>query len=100
MCLLQLFAGLVELVDPEQEDAEVEAHRLGMRKDDRERAEAAERERRARLVEEPDRRGDPGIGVVRRLAGGGGELPLGRDRVVETLQRDAVEDLRAGSAGG
>src|SRR5437868_11109875 len=95
---LELGSGLLELVDPEQENAEMEAHGLRMREDADERAEPAERQRGIRLVEEPDGRRDAGVGIVRRLTGGGGELPLRRARVIEALQSDAVEDLLVGSA--
>src|SRR5205814_8118331 len=79
---------------------EVAADGVGGREGAEERAAAAEGARRIGVVEEPDRRRGAGVGVVRCRAHRGGELPLGRGRVVQPLEGDAVEDLRVGSAGG
>src|SRR6266567_4163830 len=61
----KLAAGLVELPDPEQELAEVEADTLGARKSWRQRPEPGEGKGRVRLREEADRSGALRLGVAR-----------------------------------
>ena len=73
----QLLACLVELSDPKEELAEVEADALRARKTGCQRAEPGEREGRLRLREEADRGGDLGLGVVRGEPGGRREFELG-----------------------
>src|SRR3954468_22188976 len=96
--LLELLARLLDLRRPEQEHPEVEADGLRVREDAGQRAEPAERGRGVCLVEAADRDGDACVGVVRREAGGRGELALGGERPAELLQRGPVEQLRVRAA--
>src|SRR5512132_20844 len=89
----QLLACLVQLSDPKEELAQVEADALGARKTRRQRAEPGERKGRLRLREEPDCGGDLRLGVVRGEPRGCGELAFCRDGSPEPLQRRAVEQL-------
>src|SRR5207247_1964688 len=83
-------ACLVELSDPKEELAEVEADALGAPKTGRQRPQPGEREGRPRLREEPDCGGDLRLGVVRGEPRGCGELVLCGDRSPEPLQRRAA----------
>ena len=74
----------------------MEAHRRGLRKAPRERAEPGEGLRRTALVEASDRRGDLRVGVAWGEPGGGVVLPPGGDPVAEPLEGEAVEQLRVG----
>jgi len=91
----ELFPGLGDLAEPEEEEAEVKPNRDSVRKPAREGAEPGKRARRVVLVEEPDGRGGLGFGVGRVGLRCGRELALRRNRPVEALESDAVEDLRA-----
>jgi hypothetical protein len=46
------------------------------------------------LVEAPDRVGGECLGIPRRKPGGGAVLPARRNRPLEPLQREAVQELR------
>ena len=88
-------AGLI-LGHPEEQKAEVEAHRRRLRKAPRERAEPGEGLRRATLVKASDRGCNLRVGVAGCAPGGGVVLAPGRDPVAEPLESEAVEELRAG----
>src|SRR5437667_9476791 len=93
--LAKLDSRLPHLRRPEQQDAQMETDRLGVREDPHERAEPAEGCRRVALVEPTDGRGDECVRVIWSESRRCRKLALGRDRVPELLQREAVEDLRA-----
>jgi hypothetical protein len=76
-CLRKLLSGLGHLRRPQQQEAEVETNGLRVREHARERAEAAERRGRVRLVEAADRRGDARVRIAGCDPGGGRELALG-----------------------
>ena len=79
---------------PEEHEPEVKAHALGTREAPRERAELRERDARPRLVEANDGGSDSRFGVPRLETDGRVVLPLSREPVTETLQREAVQELR------
>src|SRR2546423_6856513 len=64
----QFSTGTRQVPEVDQEEAQVEANRLGMRETGGQRAEPGECERGAILVVEPDCDRGEGLGIVRRLA--------------------------------
>src|SRR5207237_3782117 len=93
-CEPKLLAGLLQLADPDQELAEMEADALRAREAGRQRAKPGERQRRLCLREQSDGRCHRWLGFGRREPRGRSELALGGDRPAETLQRGTVEELR------
>ncbi len=84
----------LDLAEPEQQQAEVEADGRGMRELLGQRPEPGERPLRMVLVEAADGCGNLGLGVVRRERGRLCEDPLRRERPSEPLERDPVQKLR------
>src|SRR5213075_1714502 len=93
----QLPGPFPPLEPPEQQQAEVEADDGGPRESRRQWPQPAERALRMSLREEADGRRRLRHGVPRREGRRGRKLLLGGHRAAETLERDAVEDLRAGA---
>src|SRR5919201_3577392 len=101
----QLAAGARDVAEVDQEQAEVEANRLGMREPARKRPEPGKGGGRALLAVQPDGRGGQRLGIVGGTARRGGERPFGRDGPQRLLVRRAAEEVdlsrrsRAGEAG-
>src|SRR5687768_7525898 len=91
---VQLPLGVVDAAEPQQEHAEMEAHRGRARELARKRAQPGEGALRGVLAIAADRSGHLGLGVPGRESGGGRVLTLGRKRTAEPLQREAVEQFR------
>src|SRR5213082_835324 len=91
----KLLASLVELADPDQELAQMEADGLRTRKTRCQGAEPRESNGRSGLREEADCRGGLCLGVVRSHFRGRRELALGREGLPEPPQRGAVQQLRS-----
>ena len=89
-----------QVSEPEQAQPEVEADGRRPREAAGERAEPRERPLGRLLAVAADRGGRLGLGVARRQPGRLGEGALGRARASEPLERDAVEQLRAGVGPG
>lgn len=89
----QLSTGGIDLAKPQKQHAEMETNSRGARKSPGQRAEPRERAFGMRLVESADRVGDEGFGIPRRKPCRQRVLPSRRNRPVEPLEREPVEQL-------
>src|SRR5688572_29136512 len=88
----QLPFRLLDVALPEQQDAQMEAHRRRLREPARQRTEPRERPRRIALLVPADGVCHERVDVVRRHPQRFGEGLARGDRVAEALERDSVQD--------